>query len=255
MKKIITGIMICLAGSTFAQRDTTEVKISNMKITFLNDEETEEKKKAEIDLWRGFEFGVNGYFTDDNFGINNDPDNIYMELDYAKSLQFNWNIYEYNTGLGTEKVRFTTGLGFRFGRYAFKNSSRTLSFNDTVVFASLDSLKQFDKNFFNTSYLSVPLMFSVVPGKQLNKSFHLTMGAIVNYRIGSRTKQVYELNGQKRKDINRGHFHLNPFLLDLTLRAGAGGISVYTNLGVTGLFEKGKGPDYMPFSAGVSFTF
>jgi hypothetical protein len=224
--------------------------ISTINGDFEND------KKWDVNQWRGLEFGVNGYFTDNNFGINNDPANVYLELDYAKSFLFNLNLFEFNTRIGgTEKVRFYTGLGFRFNRYAFKSTNSTLSFNDTTIFNSIDSLKSFDKNYFNTSYISVPLFLSIMPGKDPNKSFHVSVGAIVNYRIGSRLKQKYVSKDQKRKDIERGHYHLNPFLIDASVRIGVGDFNVFANYGLNGLFESGKGPDYMPFSAGLSWTF
>jgi len=94
-----------------------------------------------------------------------------------------------------------------------------------------------------------------MPGKDPDKSFHLSVGAIVNYRIGSRVKQKYVQQDRNQKDINRGHYHLNPFLLDASARIGVGDFTVFANYGLNSLFESGKGPDYTPFSAGLSLNF
>lgn len=249
---IITLFLAVFTSSLFGQeKDSTKVQFNNMTITFNNNDDKDDNDDK-IHLWRGLEFGVTGYFMDDSFGINNDPDHKYMELNYGQSFTFNWNIAEYNVGLGTEKVRFVTGLGFRFGRYSFKNRNTTLRFNDDEILAEVDSVKNFEKNFMNTTYLNAPILFSIVPGNDFDKSFHLSVGAIVNYRLGSRIKQVYEFEGQKRKDINSGHYHLNPFLLDATARIGVGSFHLFANYSLTPLFEKSKGPEYYPFSVGLS---
>ena len=242
--------------------DTTRFTYKDKKITITIDKDSlslAEKERAskyeDLNFWRGLEFGVNGYFTSTDFGINDDPDNIHMELNYGRSFMINLNIAEYNVGLIGEKFRFVTGLGFRFNRYAFKNTNQTLQFDDTSVFptTSGDNIS-FEKNFLNVSYLSAPIYFSIVPGKDPENSFHLSVGALMNYRLGSRLKQVYTTNDQKRKDINRGHYHINPFLLDASVRIGVGEFVVFANYGLTTLFEKNKGPQYYPFSLGFSWA-
>ncbi len=239
------GKVITITSSD-GEKDTTIV---------LNDDKEKKSEKWDVNQWRGIEFGVNGFFTSEAFNINNDPTNVYLELDYAKSFMLNLNLFEFNTRIGTEKLRFYTGLGFRFNRYAFKSTNSTLSYNDTSIFYAVDSTKTFDKNYLNASYISAPLFLTFMPGNDPDKSFHISAGAIVNYRIGSRIKQKYVSNDQKRKDIEKGHYHLNPFLIDASVRVGVGDFSVYANYGLNSLFESGKGPDNKPFSLGLSWTF
>lgn len=225
MKNLIltTVGLALLAGNLFAQepekteqkRDTTRISLKGTEIVIYSsgDENTividEEGKKTKVkkttkakdlNYWRGLEVGINGYFTDKSLGINNDPDNIHMELNYGKSFMMNLNFAEFNANLIGDKFLFTTGLGFRFNRYAFKNTTTTLSYNDTEVFPVVDSIKSFDKNYLNASYLSAPIYLTLVPGKDAEKSFHMSVGAVVNYRIGSRIKQKYMLNDQKFKN-------------------------------------------------------
>lgn len=268
MKRTITFLTaILLATFSFAQEEeTTTISFKGKVITIkttgsdndttivINDDEMEDGK-WDVSQWQGLEFGMNGYFTSSDFGINNDPANVYLELDYAKSFMLNLNLFEFNTRIGTEKLRFYTGLGLRFNRYAFKSTNATLAYNDSEIFSAIDSTKTFDKNHLNATYISAPLFLSFMPGNDPDKSFHLSVGAIVNYRIGSRVKQKYVSNDQKRKNIERGHYHLNPFLIDASVRIGVGDFNVFANYGLNGLFESNKGPDYTPFSAGLSWTF
>ncbi|PWH86980.1 porin family protein [Brumimicrobium oceani] len=270
MKYTITFILaLSLATFAFGQKEeeeTTTISFKGKVITITSDNDSEsdttivleddlEEEKWDVNHWRGLEFGVNGFFTSDAFDINNDPANVYLELDYAKSFMINMNLFEFNTALGTEHFRFFTGLGFRFNRYAFKSTNSTLSYNDTTIFNSMDSLKTFDKNYLNASYISVPLYFTFMPGKNPDKSFFLSAGAIINYRIGSRLKQKYVSQDQKRKDIERGHYHLNPFIIDASVRVGVGDFTMFANYGLNSLFESNKGPDNKPFSLGLSFNF
>ncbi|MDX1652770.1 MAG: outer membrane beta-barrel protein [Brumimicrobium sp.] len=239
-------------------QDTTRISYKGKVITVHTDDDTLEVKKQdkwEVNHWRGFEFGMNGYSTGQGFEINNDPNNTYLELDYGKSFMLGFNFAEFNYALGTEKFRLMTGLGLRFNRYAFKSTNSTLSYNDTTIFRSIDSVKTIDKNYLNTTYLSAPLFLTLMPGKDPEKSFHLSLGAIVSYRIGSRVKQKYTIDEQKRKDIVKGHYHINPFLVDASVRMGVGDFTIYANYGLTSLFESGKGPEYYPFSAGLCWNF
>jgi len=267
---LMSNILAQETQKTEEKRDTTRISLRGTEIVIYssgdnnkvvideNGEATKvQKTKAPKDLnyWEGIGFGINGYFTDNNFGINNDPANIEMELNYGRSFMINLNFAEFNAKLIGEKFLFTTGLGFRFNRYAFKNTTTTLSYNDTEVFPMVDSLKSFDKNYLNATYLSVPLFLTLVPGKDAEKSFHMSLGAIVNYRIGSRIKQKYVFSDQKLKDISRGHYHLNPFLVDASVRIGVGDFTAFANYSLTTMFEKNKGPQYYPFSAGVSLSF
>lgn len=270
MKNTITFILaFTLATFSFGQKEeegTTTISFKGKVITISSGDDSEcdttitlsddfEEEKWDINHWRGLEFGVNGFFTPDAFNINNDPTNVYLELDYAKSFMMNLNLFEFNTAIGTEHFRFFTGLGLRFNRYAFKSTKSTLSYNDSTIFNAIDSLKTFDKNYLNATYISMPVYFTFMPGKDPNKSFHLSAGAIVNYRIGSRLKQKYVTQDQKRKDIEKGHYHLNPFLIDASVRIGVGDFSLYANYGLNSLFESNKGPDYKPFSLGLSLNF
>lgn len=238
-------------------QDTTRITYKGKVITIYADGDTVELKKEEewdVNHWRGLEIGLNGYSTSKNFEVNNDPNNLFLELDYAKSFMINLNIAEFNQKLGTEHFRFMTGLGLRFNRYAFKSTSSTLTYNDTTIFSVTDSTKSFDKNFLNTTYISVPAYFTFMPGKDPDKSFHISVGALLSYRIGSRLKQKYSLNDQNKKDINRGHYHISPFLVDASVRIGVGRFTAFANYALTPLFEKNKGPEYYPFSAGISLN-
>lgn len=260
MKKMFTCAVLCLlAVLTIAQNesDTTEIDTDDEEKTVFNKEITifGSNNYDKHEYWQGLEFGINGYFMDDQFGLNNDPDYVFMELDFGRSFVLNINFAEWNKGIIGEKVRFMTGAGARFNRYAFKNSNYTLKQNETEIFHEKDSLRDFYTNFLNATYVTVPAFISIIPGKDPANSIHFSVGVIGSARLRSRIKQRFVMNGKKEKEITRDTYHLNPFMLDYSVRFGYGGFTAFATYSATQLFEKGKGPEFYPFSFGVSWNF
>ena len=139
-KTIILGLLLICAIPSIVmaqeekkekEMDTTRFSIGGTEIIIVNEVEVERiegvdgtkskkvkkpKTASDFNYWSGIDFGINGYFTDKNFGINNDPDNLYMELNYARSFNINLNVWEYKAKLIGERFLLTTGAGFRFNR-------------------------------------------------------------------------------------------------------------------------------------------
>ncbi len=266
MKKLVllTLVAFCSLGyyaqnlDTKEADDTLTIQINRRVIVITGDSVTTSKTKRRFTksyyAWQGIEFKSSGYFMDENFGINNDPDNRHMELDYARSFQINLNLVDYSVRSSKGHFLLTTGLGFKFNRYAFKNSTTTLSFDDDMIFPVKDSSMNFTKNFFNQTYLRAPLLLTFWSQPANPNAFNISAGVNANYRIGSRIKQNYKMNGKTQRIRNRGHFHLNPFQLDATVRVGFGEVCLVATYGLNTLFEKDKGPNYLPFGVGLSWN-
>lgn len=256
MKTTIYLFLAVLPFGLSAQNDKTDTtKISmGSKVIVIYKDSTEASKPKHKSFkkekhWAGFELGINGLFTPD-FGINSNPNHRYMDMDYSKNVAIHLNLAEYNQPLIKDKLFLTTGLGFRFNRYGFKNNTN-LAYDIDQVFGQEDSTKIFSKNVLKASYLSVPLFIKLMPGKTAKKSFHFSAGAIGHYRMGSRIKQKYDIGGNTFKDVVKGHYHLNPFLFDASVRFGVGNFTVFANYGLNSLFERNKGPELYPFTVGV----
>lgn len=257
-------LMFYCTNSVFAQksRDTSRYNLGGTEFIIISDESSDgkgelkvkqsDKMPSDFKYWSGIDFGINGFFWDDD-KFNGDPENPFMNLDLIRSWNINLNLAEYTTELIGDKFLVTTGFGFRFNRYAFSSEINTLKYNDSTVFAEVDSSKNLRTNFLNASYLSVPIFFTLVPGKEAKKSFHLSTGIIGNLRLGSRVKQKYEQNDQKFKEIARGNYNLSPFVLDAHVRMGVGRFSIYATYGLINMFERNIGPEnYRQFSIGLT---
>jgi hypothetical protein len=92
--------------------------------------------------------------------------------------------------------------------------------------------------------------------KKEEKAFRLAAGAQVSWRIGSRLKQQYELNGDRNTLKFRGDYDLNPFLVNAIASIGYGPINVYANYGLTPLFQGGRtAGELTPFDIGLQLMF
>jgi hypothetical protein len=81
------------------------------------------------------------------------------------------------------------------------------------------------------------------------------VGGYGGLRIGSHTKQVYEVNGNEFKEKKREDYHLSPFSYGLTARVGYNNLGVFVDYSLSSLFEDNQGPELNPWSAGISFAF
>jgi len=131
--------------------------------------------------------------------------------------------------------------------------------SDTSVIWSREENIDYKKNKLTTCFLNVPLIFEFQTHKfdqegEMNKNFHFGVGGTFGYRIGSHTKQVYEINGKTYKPKVYDQFHLSPFRYGLTARVGWGFINLFANYSLSNLFEKNEGPEMYPLMVGVSIV-
>jgi hypothetical protein len=102
-----------------------------------------------------------------------------------------------------------------------------------------------------STFVNVPLLLEFNTNKNPEKSFHLAFGVIGGFKLGSRTRQILEQNGEEIKLINKDDYNLNPFRVNAHASIGYRGVSLYADYALTPLFENGKGPELSPFTIGV----
>ncbi|MBI3501088.1 MAG: outer membrane beta-barrel protein [Bacteroidetes bacterium] len=277
MKKIfLLAIIVLISANLFAQEskskddDTLKIKWKNSRI-WIFDAETkkdtikkEKKKKQDFTHWGGFDFGVCMLSTAKNqFNIPEENDttkmNYFLNLNYSKSFFFSLNLLEKNIRLYKNYVNVVTGLGFEWNSYNFKNKI-TLPPNASYISASNvtiapDSIT-FKKNKLKVAYLKAPLLLEFNTNtNHAEKSFHIAGGVELAYKIGSRTKQVYEMHDNEYKIKRKEDFNLAPLKYSAVVRAGYGNyFTLFVNYSISQLFEKEKGPEVFPITAGISFT-
>jgi len=276
MKKIILLSTISFfSANLFAQEnkddDTLKIKWKDSRIWIFDDVKADkdtsgkEEKKKDFTHWGGVDLGVSMLTTIDNkFKLSDAEDttqlNSFLDLNYSKSMYLSLNLLEKNIRLYKNYANIVTGLGFEWSCYNFKKNitldpnAPYISASNTVVIP--DSIK-FSKNKLKAAYLKAPLLLELnTNSENPSKSFHIAGGIEVAYKIGSKTKQVYELNGYEIKSKRSGDYHLADFKYTAVVRAGYGDyFTVFANYGLSGLFEENNGPKVYPVTAGIAVNF
>ncbi len=186
--------------------------------------------------------------------------NNFLDLNYSKSLYFSLNLFEKNIRLYKNYVNLVTGLGFEWNSYNFKKNiildpnADYISASNTIL---APSSATFSKNKLKVAYIKAPVLLEInTNSENPNKSFHISGGVEFAYKIGSKTKQVYEINGYEFNVKQHSDYHLADFKYSSTVRVGYGDyFTVFANYGLSQLFEKDKGPEVYPLTAGISLNF
>jgi hypothetical protein len=173
---------------------------------------------------------------------------------------FNISIF-YDFFVAKKFFGIAPGIGFSnatvksntFIYYFFDNQNNV----DSVSLVPMDD-SAYIKSKISTSYLDLPieLRFRIKPDER-GKNFWIAPG----FRAGILLSDFWKykdnnLNGNntvRKVKIYDTHF-VESFRYGISLRAGYYKFGVYVFYSLTSLFEKNKGPDLVPFSAGITLT-
>ncbi len=84
-----------------------------------------------------------------------------------------------------------------------------------------------------------------------SNGFRIGAGPYIGYRIDSYSKQVYELNGDKKKEHDHDSFYLQNIRYGVRLQLGYRGTDLFLNYDLNEMFTAGKGPKVNAFSFGI----
>lgn len=267
MKKLLTALFIVgtIAGASAQETktDTTKIIVGKTKILVVELQEVDKdsttireksprERSNELTFWSGLDLGVNTLFNAS--GRNTPPaDAAWLDLEEIRSLSWNINFYQEKIKIVGDYVGILTGMGLTYNSYGIKTNARIQSNSDSTFASTVpDSLFTFNRNKLRATYLRVPLMLEFNTSTDPDRTVHLAVGAIGGLRIGSITRQIYEVDGQKFNDRVRSDFNLRTFTLDAAVRVGYRNFTLWANYGLTSLFEEGKGPEVYPLSVGLT---
>jgi hypothetical protein len=218
-----------------------------------DDEDDEKGDRNGEGHWAGFGINTNGFLNADG-KIATGSGAGFLELDHARSIGFNFNLVEKRFPIFREYVGLTTGLGIQWNRYALKNNVDVMVSADSTY--GVENLTvDYKKNVLRSTYLQIPLLLEITTNKDNDKAWHISAGVVGGIRIGSSLKTKWEEDGKTNKDKVKSNHNFNPFEAHATAIVGYGDISLYVNYGLTQVFEKDKGPNYAPVSAGILLNF
>jgi len=130
-------------------------------------------------------------------------------------------------------------------QYKFANDFKLNA--DEIPLALTASDEPFKRSKLKTSFLEVPVMFTLTPSKR--QGIYLSGGWYAGVLLNSKQKIKTE-EGQKIKI--KDDFNLNKFRYGLIGRVGLGPIAFYGQIALNDLFKKGQGPELTPINIGVS---
>ncbi len=126
--------------------------------------------------------------------------------------------------------------------YDFKKSKLTAVYINASVVPVLDfGTKYHERNRKNKS--------RVWDGQ--SNGFRIGAGPYIGYRIDSYSKQVYELNGDKKKERDHNSFYLENIRYGVRVQVGYRGTDLFMNYDLNEMFTTNKGPNVNAFSFGV----
>ncbi len=237
-------------------KDTMFYHLKGTKIIVIGkDEEAaappKKKRPHGAKQWRGLSLGVNGYANSQG-GLNMLSPYQYMELDYARSWNLQVNPIELDFKIVQNYVRLVTGMGLDYHWYMFSNNTN-LNPDSSFTWGTIDSTKTYSykKNSMRTIFIQVPLLLEFNTNNRTQKGFHIAVGVIGEYLIGSRLKQKLEYNDYDVKQKRKDPLNLSPFGAKAHVNIGYKHLTVYAEYNLTPLFQPGKGPELYPFTVGL----
>lgn len=281
-----TNVDIGSLNVTVVDGDTTHITVGRHTLVVTDDGDVKWekcKRKRFNGHWGGFELGINGYVTPD-FNTNWKPEYDYLNLRYEKSIAVNLNVYEQNISLNKSKtIGLVTGIGFSWNNYRFSGSTfltpDSSNMKGYYMVNTNGSKLSLRKTKLTAMYLTVPLIFEMQTNNpKLTRRFHFAFGVVANLRISTHTKvyfneanreyQLYDLGTDKVLPItyttpnssnrnivkNFNSFYLQPFKFDATVRFGYGIINLFATYQLNTMFQKDRGPELYPFTAGITLV-
>lgn len=250
----ITRIMENGETSARGNGDSTTINWKGKKVIIIDGGEKRKKQVRnylDFDHWAGFSLGVNGLLTPDAHTKMDKPYG-YMDLNYSRCINVQLNLEQKNFHIYKNYVNFVTGVGFEWRRYMLDHKT-TLNPDSSFAWGTVDSSNYFsyNKNLFKSTMVQVPLLLEFNTSKRPSKSFHIAVGAVGQFMINAKTKQILERNGDEFTKKHKDTYNMMPWSVKAHASIGYSAFTLFAEYNITPLFESGAGPQLYPFVAGV----
>lgn len=285
-KSILILTMVCIAGSGFAQTDSTQVadKSDTVRIggmIILKRGNPEDKKHVTVTVGNrkhedhsnistsSFVFDIGfANWTDKTNYSNAIASNTLVgnpeigardfKLRTGKSVNVNiWFVMQ-RMNLIKHVVNLKYGLGLELNNYRFKNN---ISFNEggmnpynpaqniSHAFVFRDSIG-FSKNKLAADYVTVPLMLNFRTNPNYNnKGLSLSAGVSMGYLYSSRNKQK---SNERGKEKNRGDYDLDKWKFSYVGELGLGPVHLYGSYSPKSIFKNDL--NFTPYNIGLRLS-
>ncbi|MCM0059444.1 MAG: PorT family protein [Algoriphagus sp.] len=235
----------------------TEVRVGRMRV-FVDESGADTKvkietnpKTKEISRFKsdfGIDLGINNFLQEGSFPTSDQP--------FATKGWGSWNVGL--NWIGSQRLsdglRWNFGLGFQWYNFKFENRDfQAVRGRDQIGFVERTDVTGV-KSKLSASYLTVMTLLQANLGKDKNKGLTLAAGPYIGYRLGGRSKFVYEESGRaldQTEKINTG-LYLENLRYGLRGELGFGKhITFFSTYDLNELFQEGKGPALNPITFGI----
>lgn len=235
----------------------TEVRLGRLSV--LVDEsgldtkvkiETEPKEKKDPPFKTNFtlDLGVNNFLQKGKLPTSDQP--------YATKGWGSWNVGL--NWMGSQRLsdswRWNFGMAFQWYNFKFENRDfQAVRGQDQISFVKRTDVTGV-KSKLSASYLTAMTLLEVNLGKNKGKGLTLAAGPYIGYRLGGRSKFVYEESARsldQTEKINTG-LYLENLRYGFRGELGIGkNITFFSTYDLNELFQAGKGPALNPITFGI----
>ena len=235
----------------------TEVRVGRMRV-YVDESGADTKVKFETDAKKednpnfsthfNLDLGINNFLQKGSFPTSDQP--------YATKGWGSWNV-----GLNwmgsqrlSDRLRWNFGLGFQWYNFKFENRDiQAVRGQDQIGFVERTDVTGV-KSKLSASYLTAMTLLKANLGKDKDKGLSLAVGPYIGYRLGGRSKFVYEESGRavdRTEKINTG-LYLENLRYGLRGEVGIGKhLTFFSTYDLNELFQEGKGPSLNPITFGI----
>jgi len=163
----------------------------------------------------------------------------------------------------TRNFFFEWGFGVSWYNFKFEDDNTLVVKNEQIAFTADPRGLDYVKSKLSATYLNVSLVPLLDFGDNGRKArfwdgygseFRIGVGPYAGYRIGSKSKLVYDdAEGDRQKEKNKDSFYLNNLRYGARLQVGFRSTDFFLNYDMNELFASGRGPKLNAISFGVIF--
>ena len=153
-----------------------------------------------------------------------------------------------------DRLRWNFGLGFQWYNFKFENRDfQSVRGQDQIGFVERTDVTGV-KSKLSASYLTAMTLLKANLGKDKDKGLSLAVGPYIGYRLGGRSKFIYEESGRavdRTEKINTG-LYLENLRYGFRGEVGIGKhLTFFSTYDLNELFQEGKGPSLNPITFGI----
>ena len=259
---LLAGLMTANLAPVHAQETSDDQQGINIEIgkDQPNNEEAKTSSTRPRRTSHGFsiDIGKNNYLSDGKFP---DENNALFTVKPFGSWFVGLNVINETKIAGPLYLQW--GGGINWYNFKFQNETTRLTKDDNGVIFEEDGRDVIAvKSKLTASYLNARIvpMLDFGRDKSVNswcesshsEGFRIGLGAYGGYRLGNKTKFVYEENGDKQREKSGQGLFLNNWRYGARFQVGYRGANLFFNYDMNELFSEGKGPELNAFSFGIT---